>query len=183
MLLRGPNLQLIPYNPEQWGYLAKWFFDDNCRDMWRHHPMAWGEAEFRNYPRLLNAQVFCVYKHDQTAPIGFIQMIPDCKTNRGFYVGFLIEKGQRDYSVTSECLMLLFDYAFNRMGYRKAIIEMLASRVTARKFLLEAGFLSEGTHFGEAFIDGKFVDEFRLSMSSDFFNKKFKEMVKAWDHS
>lgn len=183
MFLRGPNVQLVPYHPDNWGYIGRWFYDSDYREMWRHHPIAWGEQEFRNYPKLLNAQVFLIVKKGVEEPIGFIQMIPDCKTNRGFYVGILVDKSQRDFLITNEAFMLLFNYAFNRMGYRKAILEILSTRDKLKQRLLKEGFLNEGTHFGEAFINGEFVDEFRLSMSSVFFNKRHKETVESWDHS
>jgi len=181
MFLKGPNIQLIPYMSSFWTYFAKWFYDSAYRDMWRHHPKAWGQSEFERYPQMISGDVFMIIK--DTLPIGFIQMIPDCKTNRGFYVGILLDKSCRELHFTHEAFVILFNYAFNRLGYRKAIIEILASKDGFKKGLLNAGFLSEGTQFGEAFIDGKFVDESRLSLSADYFNKHYKEVAESWDHS
>lgn len=181
MLLKGPSIQLIPYAPIFWSYMARWFYDADYRDMWRHHPKAWGQAEFEKYPQIICGDVFIIIKDEK--PVGFIQMIPDCKTNRGFYVGILLDKSCRELHFTHEAFVLLFNYAFNRLGYRKAIVEILASKDGLKKGLLKAGFLSEGTQFGEAYINGVFVDECRLSMSADYFNKHYKGVAELWDHS
>lgn len=181
MLLKGPRLQLIPYSPTYWQYLARWFYDSAYRDMWRHHPRALTQVDFERYPQSISGEVFLMI--DKNVPVGFIQMIPDCKTNRGFYVGVLIDKDHRKQHYLQESFVLMFNYAFNRLGYRKAIIETLASKDEFKKVLNKYGFLSEGTQYGEAFIDGVFVDEVRFSMSSTYFNKHFKEMAESWDHS
>ncbi len=181
MLLKGPNIQLVPFEKSNWGHLATWFYDTSYRDMWRHHPRAWNQTDFENYPRIISGDVFMIYKSG--AAVGFIQMIPDCKTNRGFYLGILLEKAVQDQRLSHEAFVLLMNYAFNRLGYRKAIVEILASNLKLKKGLLKGGFLSEGIQYGEAFLDGHFVDENRFSMSSDYFNKHYKEVVDLWDHS
>lgn len=173
MLLKGPNLQLIPYEKKNWQLLATWFYDDQYKDMWRHSPKAWGQLEFENYPQLISGEVFIVF--EKTEPVGFIQMIPDCKTNRGVFVGILLDKSVQDKHYTHETFVVLFDYIFNRLGYRKVIVEILESKDTFKKALLKSGFILEGTLMGEAFIDGVFVNEVRLCMTSAFFNKNFKK--------
>lgn len=181
MLLKSPKVQLIPYSSSFWSYIARWFYDSTYRDMWRHHPKALTQVQLENYPQLIGGEVFMIIKDEK--PIGFIQLIPDCKTNRGFYVGILLDKSCRQLHLTHDCFVLLLNYAFNRLGYRKAIIEILSSREDLKKGILNCGFLSEGTQYGEAFINGVFVDENRYSMTSSYFNKRFKEEADLWDRS
>ena len=179
MLLNGPNLQLIPYSPQQWQLLANWFYDSHYRNMWRHHPRALQQIDFENYPKIIGGDVFIIYKDQK--PIGFTQIIPDSKTNRGIYVGILLDRAHQNQHNTHETFVILFNYAFNRLGYRKAIVEVLEEKDDLKKGALKAGFLMEGTLYGEAYIDGQFVNEVRLSMSSIFFNKHYQGVAKQWE--
>lgn len=180
MLLKGPNIQLVPYVSAYWASLAQWFYDSNYKNMWRHHARAWGQKEFENYPQIIGGEVFLIIKEGIANPIGFVQMIPDTKTNRGFFVGILLDKSFRELHLTHEAFVILFNYAFNRLGYRKAIIEIVNSATGFKKGLQIAGFMHEGTLFGDAFIDGEFIDEARYSMTSHYFNKHYKETADLW---
>jgi len=178
-LLKGPNIQLVPFDSsEDWTYLAQWFYDVAYVDMWRHHPKMMSKQDFQHYPQIINGQVFMIAQGFEK--IGFIQMIPDCKTNRGFYMGILISQEHQKKHFSHEAFLLLMDYAFNRLDYNKAIIEILASNTQLKQGLTQGGCLFEGTHYKEAFMDGEFVDELRFSMSADFFNKKHKQVVNLW---
>ena len=111
---------------------------------------------------------------------GLIQFSPDAKTNRAFYAGLIIDEMFQGGRFPLEAYTCFFNYAFNRLGYRKAILEILESHESLKRIVTENGFLFEGKLMGECFVDGKFVNELRYCMLDSFFNKKFKPMVDQW---
>ncbi len=180
MLLKGKTIQLIPYTASEWEHLAKWFYSNKYKGMFRHHPKAFGRVEFENYSKIINGDVFVINKSDTAEVIGLVQIVPDFKTNRGFFLGLLIDEKFQGQRYPEEVLLVLFNYAFNRLGYRKAIIEILADNSNLKKSLTASGFLSEGRLIGESFIDGEWTEELRYVMFSSFFNKKYKGLVDSW---
>ena len=175
MLLSGPTLQLIPYAPEYWNYLAKWFYDGNYDRMFRHQPRALTQYDFEHYTQLIQGQPFMIIKQDTKEVIGLIQMIPDCKTNRAFYLGLLIDSQYQGARWPTEATAILGNYAFNRLGYRKMIIEIVSGDTNLSQTLIKTGFTKEGTLKEEVFMNGKFVDEDRYSMLADDFINIFKD--------
>lgn len=180
MLLKGPKVQLIPHDRQHWQYLARWFYESAYRDMWRHLPRALTQQDFENYPQLINGQVFFVMRHGGTEPIGFTQIIPDCKTNRAFFAGLLIDKQFQKKLYPAEVFSILFDYAFNRWGYQKAIVEVCETNESLNKLLRKMNFTQEGVLHKEAFLNGEFINEVRYCMMAADFNRIFKPMVETW---
>lgn len=182
MLLRSPNIQLLPFSSKDWNHLAQWFYDSDYKDMWRHHPKAFSQQEFENYPRLLGGEVFLIFKPGIETPIGFVQIIPDHKTNRGFFLGLVISKDFQKQQLPCEVVKLIFNYAFNRLGYRKAIVEVCEKNESLNKLLVKMDFIHEGKLIGESFQNGEFTNENRYCMLASFFNKNHKQTVESWDH-
>lgn len=178
MLLAGDTLQLTPYRAEEWQFLANWFYDANYKDMFRHSPRALRKEEFERYPQLINGEVFLLNLKTTNEVIGMIQLIPDHKTNRGFFMGLIIDKKHQGCRYPTEATYILLDYAFNRLGYRKAVMEVLKDNEPLNKTLELTGFIKEGTLVGEAFLNGKFVDEVRYCMFASYFNRKAQEELK-----
>ncbi len=177
MLLSSKRLQLVPYTPDQWQWLAKWFFDEKYNNLFRHYPHIMGKTEFENYPKILQGDVFLIYLKDSTEVVGMSQIVPDSKTNRGFYYGTIIEEEYQRNRFPSESMTIVMDYAFNRLGFQKCIVETLSSHFSLNKNLEVVGFTKEGVLEKEAFINGQFVDENRYAMSAEVFNKLNKEVL------
>src|SRR5690606_36124799 len=130
--------------------------------------------------QVIGGEVFLILRHGKLEPIGFVQLIPDCKTNRGFFLGLLIDKERQKNQFPGEALHLVFNYAFNRLGYRKAIIEVCERNESLNKLLQKMGFLHEGKLIGESFLNGEFINEHRYCMLASYFNKTFKPTADSW---
>ncbi len=178
MLLSGSHLQLVPYTEKDWEFLAKWFYDEQYRSFFRHIPKALSQQELGQYAKVIGGDVFLISLPKENQVVGLIQLIPDTKTNRAFYVGLLVDEQHQNQRYPTEAITILFDYAFNRLGYRKAIIEVLESDIRLNKTLTATGFLKEGSLVGEAFVDGKFVNEIRYCMLQSYFNKHKDEELR-----
>lgn len=180
MLLKGKNLRLVPYTPADWEYLARWFYDADYAFMWRHQQKMLTPAEFQNYPSMVGGEVFLIQEINTNQTVGLAQAIPDCKNNRGFYAGLLIDKKFQNNRYPLETYMVLFDYMFNRQNYRKALVEVLSQHKSLLQIINQNGFLHEGTLRGDCFWNGEFVDEERYSMTATYYNKKFKGVLDEW---
>lgn len=183
MFLQGPNLQLIAYGPENWQVLARWLYSDECRAIFRHRPKALNKDEITNYQRTVGAEVFLIEHRKDQKFIGFCEILPDSKTNRAFYSGILLDPEYRGNRYPFEAFLILFNYAFNSLGYRKSIQEILESNTSLKRTLDENGFIYEGKLFGDAFIDGKFVNELRYCMFDSYFNKTYKPLLDEYKKS
>jgi RimJ/RimL family protein N-acetyltransferase len=176
-MLSSKRLQLVPFTPDKWAVLASWFYDEKYNNLFRHYPRALGQVDFENYPRLINGEVFLIYLKDSLDIVGMCQMIPDTKTNRAFYIGTVINAEYQKNRIPTEAVIIIMDYAFNRLGFKKCIIETLSSDIGLNKNLELTGFTKEGVFEKEVFIKGKFEDENRYAMADEVFNAVNKEVL------
>lgn len=183
MLLSGKNLQLVPYVPQYWESVAQWFYSDKYRGMFRQYAQAMQKSDFEQYPKVVGGEVFIILHKQTNEVVGMTQIIADTKSNRAFFAGLLIDEKCQKNRYPLETFIILFDYAFNRRGYRKAIVEVLASNLGLKKTIEEGGFIKEGDLVGDAFIDGQFVNETRYAMFSNYYNKTYKEVKQLWAES
>ncbi len=176
MILAGEFLQLVPFQASYGSLLKGWFYDEAYQYMFRHFPKILKDADFSQYPNIIGGEVFLIVSKVESggAVIGFVQLIPDCKANRGAYVGILLDKDYQKKGYAASAFYLLFDYAFNRLGHRKLVIEIIANDDNLKRIVETAKFRFEGRLFEEAFIEGFFYDELRYSMTDRFFNKTYK---------
>lgn len=183
MLLKTPNLIITPWEASDTKAVEKlieWFYDDDYAFFFRHQPRVWKIQEFQNYPQVLNAEILVIRSAQSREVVGLAQINPDTKQNRAFFIGLLIDKKFQNNRYPLESFISIFDYCFNRLGFRKAIVEIVETHEGLKKIVDTNGFLLEGKMYGECFIDGAFVNELRYCMMDSFYNKKFKPILKSW---
>lgn len=182
MLLRGGGIRLVPFSPLFASQLTEWYFNDDYKDMWRHMPKLLSSDQLLNYDKVVGGDVFLVFETGKmnTTPVGLVQVQFDVRTNSAFYFSILLDKSYTDCKYAPPIMGLVMDHYFNRMGYRKMIMEVLASRQDIKKNLLGSGFIFEGLMHENAFVDGKYVDEARYICTAKFFNKRYKLIVDEW---
>lgn len=178
MLLGAENLQLLPYSQEHWEHLAKWVYADEYQDLFRHLPKALSENELRNFPIIAGGEVFLIVHKKDNIPVGICYLIPDAKKNRGVSASIMLTKEYQKQGLSIESFWVLFNYAFNKQGFRKVIVEVLESNESLIKLIVSKGFIYEGRLHGEAFIEGKFVNELRFCMFETYFNRHYKKGFK-----
>jgi len=174
MILSHGKIRLIPFSSEDWKLIANWYYDKNYLEMFRHNARILTEDDLRNYPAITGGDIFLIQDISRSCVGGYVNICPTTKTNRAFTVGILIDKAFQFKGYAADSLYTILDYGFNRLGYRKAIIDIVSSNERLGKYLLDAGFILEGNLVGEAYIDGQFVDEQRLVMFDTYFNKRYK---------
>jgi RimJ/RimL family protein N-acetyltransferase len=178
--LASPKIILLPFDESYAGDIARWFYDPAYSDMFRHYVRPLTFEQFKQYPKVLGGEIFLIYHKELKRNVGYAQFVPDTKSNMAVYAGILLEKEVQDQSLSTDAFILMFNYVFNRLNFRKVIIEILASNKKIHQALLKYGCREEGRYFEEAFINGEFVDEVRLSITAPFFRKKFSEVLTSW---
>lgn len=180
MILQGPNLTLVPFAKTDAPLLYQWFYDERYQSMFRHNARVMTLQDFEIYPQFLAGAIFIIYQNSTKTPIGYTQIIPEIKTSRGFTTGILITEEAQGNRHPTEAIILLANFAFNRLGYHKMIVEILESNRSLVQTVTEAKFLFEGKLLGEAFYKGEFVNELRYCMFNTFFNKHYGPIIQSW---
>lgn len=170
-MLRGQTTQLCPFSSKYWESLAKWYYNIDYNNMFRQYTRMFTEDDFKAYDKVVGGEVFMIHSLADSLVIGMIQIIPCYKKNKGGYLGLIIDKAHQNKHIPHEVTFLLLDYLFNRQGYNKVIVEILESDEGLKKTLEKTGWYKEGKLLQECFIDGKFQNELRYSISSYYFNK------------
>jgi len=183
IMLKGITIQLLPFESKHWTNIAQWFYNLDYKEFFRQFTGMLTEDNFKNYSKLISGEVFMVHSLVDNKVIGMAQLIPCYKKNKAAYIGILIDKESQGKHLTNEIMLILMDYIFNRQGYNKIIIEILESNNSLKRCLEKTSFFKEGKMLQECFLDGKYQNELRFSMSAYYFNKfkdKWTQEYKLW---
>jgi len=182
-VLRGIRIQLVPFSVKHWKDVASFMYNDTYKDFFRQYPRVFNEEELQNYPRMVGGDVFMAYSIESNKLVGMAQVVPSDKNNKGCFLGAIVCKEEQKNRVGQEINYVLMEYLFNKQGYNKVIVEILESATHLKRGFESSGWYKEGKLLQECFIDGKYQNELRFSMSSYYFNKnigKFKREHKSW---
>ncbi len=183
IMLKGTTIQLLPFESKYWTNIAQWFYNEDYKGFFRQFTRMFTEADFQNYNNVIGGEVFMAHSLTDNSVIGLAQLVPCFKKNKACYIGIIIDKEQQNKRLTNEVMIILMDYIFNRQGYNKVIIEILESNESLKRCLEKTGFFREGKMLQECFMNGKFQNELRYSMSAYYYNKnkdKWTQEYKSW---
>lgn len=186
MLFRGLTIQLLPYSSKYWETLAKWYYNNDYSDMFRQFNRVLTEDDFKIYNTIIQGEVFMIHSLEDNSIIGMIQSIPCFKKNKASFIGLVIDTSARGKHISNEAMYIFLDYLFNKHGLNKVIVEILESNSSLKSVLDKTGWYREGKLLQECFIDGKYQNELRYSMSAYYFNKnkdKYLKEYTLWVHS
>ena len=181
--LKGLRVQLLPFSSKYWETIAKWAYNNDYKDFFRQFPRALTEEDLMNYDKVVGGEVFIVHSLKDNSAVGMVQVIPCYKKNKGGFIGIIVDNSAQKSKIQAEINYLIMDHLFNTQGYNKIIIKILESRSDLKKHLDQTGFYREGKLLQECFLDGKFQNELRYSMSAYYFNKnkdKWLKEFKLW---
>lgn len=182
-ILKGNRVQLLPYDGKYWESVAKWFYDVDYKPFFRHFSKVFNEEELKAFDRVLGSEVFLIHTSDSSVPVGLISITSSIKKNKSCLMGTIIDKSIQKEGIAAEATCLILDYLFNWQGYNKVVVEILESASDIRKTLEKSGWYKEGKLLQECYMDGKFLNELRYSMSSFYYNKnktRFLKEFQSW---
>lgn len=185
--LESPELLLYPYIPDMGTIMMEWYYDRDYQNFFRHLPQVLKYENFQQFESVLGGQIFTIHKKGTSSDdsimdsvIGCVVIKPDGKTNRACHVGVLLDKKHQQKQYCSQSFIVLLNYVFNDLGYKKAIIEILEKHESLKQIVTKHGFLYEGKLYDECFMDGEWCNELRFCMMNTYFNKHFKPRLQEW---
>lgn len=162
MLKPGKNIRLVPYEPEQWEHIYRWYYSGEYEEFFRDVQNTPTSDFFKSYVQWRNAIVFLILKCERV--IGMV-MIHDIKAvTQSAHIGVLIEKEFEGQKVGCEASYLIIKHLFEDLNLRKLCIETLSRNSKLARYMGKCGIEKEGILKGEAKISGKFEDVTRWAM-------------------
>lgn len=171
-------LRIDPFDPQNDSLTYYSFFTNSkYKYMWRHLPKLLLPQDMAKIPAYMQAEFFTIHYDNEACGVLFFQT--DSRLNRGFYLGIVLSDDFQSKGLSAAVFALFLDYAYNYLGLRKCIIEVLSEDTNLKQTISKAGFLHEGKMLQNAYFDGQYHDEERYVMFDSYFNKKYKDYVKS----
>lgn len=163
VFIEGENIFLLPQSSEHVNLYVKWINDPKVRKYSRNIlPLRVDDTKTWFEPqegRVRNFIVFEIWHKKDKKPIGNTMLTDIDWVNGWANVGMTI--GEPDYwnkNIATETTELIIEYAFNELNLHKlhggVIVDNIGSWTVAEK----TGFILEGIHKDDLFVDGKYVD-------------------------
>lgn len=167
----GKKVKLIPFQPEHAEALFAWYYDVTYQAFFREFPdRAVSLEDCRQFGEWLAAggsTFYTIIDKNTEKPIGL--MTYTClKSKSGVYrFGIMLDEKHQGQAWAIESIMLLAYYLFEYRRCNKLVVEFLADNKHIQRISEQGGFVREGVLKNEAYIDGKYVDELRYSISKE----------------
>jgi RimJ/RimL family protein N-acetyltransferase len=119
--------------------------------------------------------IFAIVTKDKNRHIGNIKLGDINYIHRYADLGIMI--GEKDFlgkGYGREAVLLLLDYAFNRLNLNKVILAVYSNHKIAIKCYSRIGFKIEGRIKDLLYFQGKYVDKVLMGISRSEFNKLYK---------
>jgi len=162
------NLYLKPFEVEDVATLEKWFYSGDYDDHFRDMTLLTRE-QLKIYSYMKDGQAFIVRENNDV--IGLVTIYEMRVIPSNFKLSVLIDKSYQGKGFCLDSMLLILDYAFLKLGYDKAIVEVLESNERLNNMILKGGFEFEAKLEREAKINGEFQDVIRYKMFKDKYRK------------
>ncbi|MCJ7647717.1 MAG: GNAT family N-acetyltransferase [Candidatus Lokiarchaeota archaeon] len=181
--ISGKNVDLLPGNNlEHLNLYAKWDNDQVTRHYARNNfpimPEAfkkWIEEEKTGTPRQLNFEIWHKTDRKIIGHVGFNDINwSDRNANIGMVIG---EPEYRSKDLGTEAAALIIDYGFNELNLFKIGCGMYDVNTASMKVAEKLGMLRELVLKEQAWVDGKYVDEYEYCIFRDEWIEKRKELL------
>lgn len=168
MIQQGERVRLSPLDRRHLDKMAAWQTDADHRNIYRDFLFPWSPSEWTQFfeTRLLYSQdqrIFVVEEKSGTEPVGYVSLLNINWVARTCEVAMLVEARFRHRGYALETLLVISDYLFLKLSFRKWYMRVVADTSLAGA-LRGVGFKEEGVLAGHVFFDGRYHDEAILSM-------------------
>lgn len=167
MLIDDGTLGLFPFEPDDSKVYRQWVNDEGfARLLGRAKPVTQSQHEtwYEGLVSSTSTVVFAVRHLASGAYLGNVWLHGIHWVNRTAELRILLgdqeprEKGQG----TRACALLL-RFGFEKLGLHKVYLYVSSGNPRARRAFEQAGFRDEGTLKEEFFVDGEFLDVYRMA--------------------
>ena len=181
--ISGKNVDLLPGdNLENINLYAKWDNDQETRRYSRNNfPRTpeeykkWIEEEKTGTPRRIFFEIW--HKVDKKI-IGHVSFNNIRWADRSASIGMIIgEQEYRSKDLGTEAAAMIIEYGFNELNLFKIECRMYEVNTGSRKVAEKLGMRRDLVYKEEAWVNGKYVDEYEYCIFRDEWKEKRKELL------
>ena len=164
----GKRIFLQALNPQKLtSDYAEWMQDKDVLRYLTGRNHAYSTQELQDYVMKMNDSplnyMFGIFLNEDNQHIGNIKIGSIDPTHRFADVGLLIgDKSQWGKGYATEAILLVTNFAFERLNLNKVTAGMVVTNVGSYKAFMKAGFKEAGRLSRHVLLDGQFMDQFIL---------------------
>lgn len=161
-IIEGKNVILRPITDEDTDHIIKWRNSDYVRRNFIYQTLFTPES----HRQWLSEKVakglvkqFIIHSKAAGKDVGSVYLRDIDQVHKRAEFGIFIgEKDMIGHGIGSECIPLIVEYGFERLGLHKVFLRVLADNMIARRSYEKAGFMQEAYLKDEVCIHGEYKD-------------------------
>jgi RimJ/RimL family protein N-acetyltransferase len=183
-MFRGEKVFIRPMALEDLPYVMRWRNDGElAKYIWPGMPTPTPVAKQREWYDQMHAdenrKVFSICEAAGQHPIGIIGFSNiNPKNQSGYLFIWIGESAYWGRGFGSEAMVLFLGYGYRILNLRRIILEVYDYNERAIKAYEKVGFVKEGKVRRSIFKDGRYVDEYVMSMLKDEYFTKYP--IQRW---
>jgi len=178
-LKTGYKVKLIPFKPEHAETVCQWFYAPAYKLFFRDFDTAISPEDFKEFDKIMGrvgVGMLMIVDKDSEDVLGMMTHLCLKKKSGVIRIGILLDKEKQHMTLAIESLIILGDFLYNRLGYKKLVIEYLASDKHIIRIAEQGGWIREAVLIREALVDDDYVDEVKYYM----FKEKYDELYGSY---
>lgn len=164
----GCVCRLVPYDKKHAQKFSEWYYDFDYRFFFRdfsevlepRHFEIIGDEMARGGNSLLIIEELATGD-----PIGIMTYRLEKPSAKIYKFGIMLDQNFQRKTYAIEAIILLGDHLFMKKGAHKLVVEFSAEDEQIFRITAKGGFTHDGTFKEELFIDGRYYDEARFSIT------------------
>lgn len=154
--------------------IALWINDDRYNTYFRNNAFIPSFEDCMQYPHWSQNLIMMV-DDDKGNTIGMASAYHANYKSRVIKAGMLIDANcqRKKYGHNAQTMWL--EYLFKKLGFRKIVVENIHEHFTDP--YIKVGFKEEGRLVKEAFVNGEYLDEIRMSCFAEEFKPYYYDIV------
>lgn len=174
MLKPSKNIQLKPYDPNNWPEVEQWYYSGEYEDFFRDIEIAPNEDYFKSLASINRGFSFSVFGKGGMIGLVLVYNIRPCIQSANISV--LIDKKYHSTKIGAETFCTIAKHLFNDLNLRKLVIEIVEGREDLMRIAGINGMQPEAILVDEAKIDGQFKNVIRYAIFPDMAKKIISEL-------
>lgn len=168
----GKTTRLVPYEEKFAEKFCEWYFDYDYRFFFREFLQNLTEDQFKNLGDLLKRSgVYLVMILDvkTNEPIGAMTYTLEKISAKVYKWGIMLDRFHQHKTWAIDAIIVMCDFLFRCKHAHKTVVEFCDEDEHIHRITQKGGFDHEATLKEEIYIDGKYFDEARYSLSKKQF--------------
>lgn len=172
----GYKVKVVPFEPKHGQYIYQWFYDYRYQFFFREFisPLTGEACEHFNDVMATTKTVPLMIENIETGEVMGMMTYQNLKRKAGVVrIGILLDEDCQHKTYCIEALIIIGDFLYNRLDYKKLVIEFLESDKHIHRIATQGGWIKEATLVRESVIDDEYVDEARYYMFKETYEELY----------